>query len=127
MARFSNAAKWDPGVLGAEDLDEGPPRQASAYLLQIGMFGRRVPLEYRIVEIDRPNRVVLEAQNSMICSRDVIEVRPAGPGTTKVSYSATLTGRGLAVLASPLLAVALGRIGDRAAAGLAAVLSSPLR
>ena len=126
MARFSNAAKWDPGVLGAEDLDQGLPRLASVYRLQIKMLGRPVPLDYRIVELDRPKRVVLEAQNSMICSRDVIEVRPAGPGTTKVSYSATLTGRGLAALASPLLALALRRLGDRAAAGLRAALSSPL-
>lgn len=126
MARFSNAAKWDPGVLGAEDLDQGLPRLASVYRLQIKMLGRPVPLDYRIVELDRPKRVVLEAQNSMICSRDAIEVTPAGPGASKVTYSATLTGRGLAALASPLLALALRRLGDRAAAGLRAALSSPL-
>ena len=40
-------------------------------------------------------------------------------------YDARLTGQGVAKLADPLLAVALRRIGDAAAAGLRAVITSP--
>ena len=42
MARFSNAAKWDPGVLSSEDTDPGPPRYGSTYRLVVGALGRRV-------------------------------------------------------------------------------------
>ncbi|MGO9582567.1 MAG: SRPBCC family protein [Acidimicrobiales bacterium] len=122
LARFSNAAKWDPGVVEGEDVDEGPPGQGSTYRLVVGVLRRRVPLEYRIVEIDRPRRVVLQAQNATIRSSDLIEVSPAPGGGSTVTYEATLSTRGPALLVSPLVTLGLRRIGDRAAAGLRAVL-----
>ena len=45
----------------------------------VAVLGRRLPLEYRIEEIDRPRRVVLRAQNAAVRSTDVIEVT-AAPG-----------------------------------------------
>jgi hypothetical protein len=124
MARFSNAAKWDPGVLAAEELAGGPPGRGSSYRLQVGMLGRRLSLDYRIEEIDVPNRVVLRAQNAVICSTDVIEVAAAPGGGSTVSYSATLVPRGAARLLAPLVGLALRRIGDRAAAGLRSALAA---
>ena len=124
MARFSNAAKWDPGVLAAEETEPGPPRRGSTYWLVVGALGRRLPLEYRIEEIDPPRRVVLRGENSAIRSTDVIEVSPMPEGGTEVSYEATLTAKGAALLLTPLVGVALRRIGDRAAAGLKAALAS---
>ncbi len=59
MARFSNAAEWDPGVTEAAEDDPGPPAFGSTYRLKVRFFGLTVPLEYRIEEIDRPRRVVL--------------------------------------------------------------------
>ena len=54
LARFSNAADWDPGVVEAQDLGGGPPRQGSTYRLVVRFFGRQLPLDYQIVDIDRP-------------------------------------------------------------------------
>ena len=75
LARFSNAAYWDPGVSSAEDITPGPPAYGSTYRLVVRFLGLSVPLEYRIEEIDTPKRVVLRAENSMVRSTDVIEVR----------------------------------------------------
>jgi hypothetical protein len=122
MARFSNAASWDPGVLGAAELDPGPPRHGSRYRLLVRALGRRLPLEYRITDFDPPRHVVLQAQNSMIRSTDVIEVAPATGDGSMVTYSATLDPRGPALLLAPLMGLALRRIGDRAAAGLRSAL-----
>ena len=80
LARFSNAAHWDPGVAAAEDVTAGPPAFGSTYRLQVRFLGLTVPLEYRIEEIDAPNRVVLQAENSMVRSTDVIEVAEALTG-----------------------------------------------
>ena len=123
MARFSNAAKWDPGVLASEENEPGPPRVGSSYRLVVAVLGRRLPLEYRIEEIDRPRRVVLRAQNAVVRSTDVIEVVATPDGGSKVTYEATLEAIGAAVLLAPLVGVALRRIGDRAAAGLRAALA----
>ena len=124
MARFSNAAKWDPGVLAAEETEPGPPRRGSTYWLVVGALGRRLPLEYRIEEIDPPRRVVLRAENWAIRSTDVIEVSPLEGGGSEVTYEAALMAKGVAFMLAPLVGVALRRIGDRAAAGLKAALAA---
>jgi carbon monoxide dehydrogenase subunit G len=48
---------------------------------------------------------------------DEIRVEPAGAGAV-VTYDARLDMRGALRVANPLLKLAVGRIGDRAAAGL---------
>ena len=87
-------------------------------------FGRAVPLEYRIVEFDRPHRVVLSAENSMVRSTDVIEVSAGPGGGSTLTYDATLGLKGVAVLFTPFLGLSFRRIGDRAIVGLRAALAA---
>jgi hypothetical protein len=124
LARFSNAASWDPGVASAEEISPGPPACGSTYRLVVKFLGLSVPLEYRIEEIDAPTRVVLRAENSMIRSTDVIEVCPAHGGGSTVSYEARLAPKGISAVLEPLLGAAFRRIGERAEAGLRAALTA---
>ncbi len=125
LARFSNAAHWDPGVSAAEDITPtpGPPAFGSTYRLMVRFLGITVPLEYRIEGIDAPKRVVLRAENAMVRSTDVIEVAPALSGGSTVTYQATLAPKGASAAFAPLIAMVFRRIGDRAAAGLRASLA----
>ena len=119
MARFSNAAEWDPGVVGAEELTPGPPEIGrSTYRLKVGFAGRQVPLDYHVADIDEPTRVVFVAENGQVRSVDTISVSPSEGGGSVVSYDATLSLKGVAVLLTPFLGRSFRRIGDRAAAGL---------
>ncbi|HUY65393.1 MAG TPA: SRPBCC family protein [Acidimicrobiales bacterium] len=124
MARFSNAAEWDPGVTRATEADPGAPTLGSTYRLTVRSFGRAVPLEYRISEFDRPHRVVLSAENAMVRSTDVIEVAAAPGGGSTLTYTATLELKGVAALFTPLLGLSFRRIGDRAIVGLGAALAA---
>ena len=124
MARFSNAAEWDPGVIGAAEADPGEPTLGSTYRLTVRALTRAVPLEYRIAEFDRPRRVVLSAENSMVRSTDVIEVSALPGGGSTLTYDATLELKGGAALLTPLLGPAFRRIGDRAVVGLRATLAA---
>ena len=124
MARFSNAAEWDPGVTEAVEVDPGAPVLGSTYRLMVRAFGRGVPLEYRIAEFDRPHRVVLSAQNSMVRSTDVIEVSAGPGGGSTLIYHATLGLTGVSALFTPLLGLSFRRIGDRAIVGLRAALAA---
>ncbi len=124
LAEFSNAARWDPGVVVGERTTEGPPGVGTSFRLLVSVLGRRVPLEYRVVAFEPPRRVVLQAENGSVRSTDEIEVVASGQGGCTVTYDANLQLRGPARLFSPMLAGAFRRIGDRAMVGLREALAS---
>lgn len=121
MARFSNASEWDPGVVSGRELVAGPPAIGSRYELVVRLGRRQLPLVYEIKELVPGQRVVLEAENALVRSRDVIEVSDVGTGAAfecRLGYGARLSGRGAGVLLEPLLSIGLRRLGRRAEAGL---------
>jgi uncharacterized protein YndB with AHSA1/START domain len=123
LADFSSAAEWDPGVSEARSLTPEPLRAGARFHLVANFLGRRVPLEYRTVEIDPPHRVVLRAESGSAVSEDTITVRALPGSGSEVTYDARLEPRGALRLAGPVLGLLFRRIGDRARAGLAATLA----
>jgi hypothetical protein len=101
-----------------------PVGAGSEFKVVVRSLGRELPFVYRISTFDRPHVVELVADTGRLRSEDTITVGREGEGST-VTYNAYLTAQGVAQLANPLLAVALRRIGDAAAAGLRAVITSP--
>jgi hypothetical protein len=124
LARFSSVAEWDPSVVSAQMLTPEPVEAGSEFKVVVRSFGRELPFVYRISTFDRPHVVKLVADTDRLRSEDTITVEPDGDGCTVV-YDARLTAKGVASLANPLLAISLRRIGDAAAAGLRAVITSP--
>lgn len=116
LADFSNVEQWDPGVDRAERLDD-EIRLGTRFRVEVSALGRRVPLQYRIVELTSPWKVVLLAETPTFRSRDTVTVVPTATGCD-LTYVAELRFRGLIGVADPVLRIALRRIGDRAAAGL---------
>ena len=124
LARFSSVAEWDASVVSAEMLTPEPVEAGSEFKVVVRSLGRELPFVYRISTFDRPHVVKLVADTGRLRSEDTITVDREGEGS-RVIYDARLTAQGVARLADPLLAVALRRIGDAAAAGLRAVITSP--
>ena len=100
LADFSNTAEWDPGVVEAEKLTKGKLRKGSRYRVVVSFLGRRSTLEYEIVELEPPTRVVLRGGDAWLTSIDEITFVPRGSGT-RVTYEAKLELQGLARLADP--------------------------
>jgi Polyketide cyclase / dehydrase and lipid transport len=124
LARFSSVAEWDASVVSAEMLTPEPVEAGSEFKVVVRSFGRELPFVYRTTTFHRPHVVKLVADTGRLRSDDTITVESEGQGST-VIYDACLTAKGVAKLANPLLAIALRRIGDTAAAGLRTVLTSP--
>jgi dehydrogenase/reductase SDR family member 12 len=122
LATFSNASEWDPGVAEGEALTPGPVAIGSVYRLGVRLAGRIVPVEYQVVDMERPRKVVLQARHGRIVSTDTITVEWAGRGS-RVRYVAVLQAVGLLRLASPLVARVFVGMAERAAAGLRRVLA----
>lgn len=124
LAEFSNARDWDPGIVEAANLTGDSVGPGSRFRLVSRFLGRRVPLEYRITEFDRPRRVVLAADETSIRSIDEIRFVTTNRGS-QITYEADLRLKmPLGRLMDPLLALAFRRIGARAAAGLREALNT---
>jgi len=122
MADFANAEEWDPGVVAAEPLQDGPVGLGSRFLLQ-AKFGKSVmPLEYVIAAYEPGKRVVLVAETDKVKSTDEITFAPNGDGCD-VTYDAELETLGRFRLATPLVALLFKGIGDRARDSLRLVLN----
>ncbi len=117
LSRFDRAAEWDPGVEAGEMVTPEPVGVGSRFRLVARFLGRRIPLEYEIVELEHEKQIVLRAENRSVRSVDTITFEDDERGAVVV-YDAQLDAKGIGRLADPLLALVFRRIGDRAAAGL---------
>lgn len=121
MADARNFADWDPGVTSSKLVAGDEPGIDAAYSVSV----TGTTLRYVTKEYDAPWRAVLEARSFFLRSLDVIEVRKVGEGC-EVTYDAELELSGLLGLADPVLGLVFGRIGDRAAAGMAVALDGEI-
>lgn len=117
MADLRNLVQWDPGVRSAV-MVEGEAGTASA-VVDVVVSG--TTLRYHTTSFDPPTSVVVRAESSTLISIDRIDVEDQGD-TRVVTYDADLQLKGVLKVAGPVLRLAFGRIGDRAAAGLRRVL-----
>ncbi len=117
LSDFSTTEEWDPGVVEAQQLHDGPVGEGTEFRLVARFLGRKTALTYRIVEYDPPHAVTLRGENATVISNDRITFEAAGEGT-RITYDAELTLKGPLRLADPLLRLAFNRVGDQALAGL---------
>lgn len=117
LADFSRVAEWDPGVSAARRLTRGSIGLGSRFRVDVAFLGRRIPLEYRISEFERPSRLVLTGGDASIRSVDEITF-VSRQGGTRVTYDARVELAGLHRVVEPILALFFQRIGRVAMRGL---------
>jgi carbon monoxide dehydrogenase subunit G len=117
LSDFSTSAQWDPGVVEAQRLSDGPISVGSKFRIVTAFLGRKLSLEYEITTFEPSTRVVFEAHSKTFTSHDEITFTPSDTGTI-VEYEADLQLLGLARLGEPFLQLAFRRIGDHARDGL---------
>ena len=117
VADLTNFAEWDPGVRRAVQVEGKRAEVGAAYDVTVAAVPRDLTLRYEVVEHDAPRSCLVVARSAMFTSTDRITVVPDGDGSI-VTYDAELALNGPLGLFDPVLRLAFGRIGDRAAAGL---------
>jgi hypothetical protein len=122
MADLRNFAAWDPGVRAVRMLSGGGPGLGSAFDVDVRVPFGAMTLRYEVIGWEPPGRVVVRAEASTLVSLDEITIDASMDGST-VTYDADLSFKGALRFANPLLRVAFGRIGNRAADGLRHVLA----
>ena len=116
LADMTNFASWDPGVTRATRITGDGISVGSAYDLTVKAGGTTV-MRYVVDEVEVPHRIVWVARTAFLTSVDEVRVKPSSVGSV-VTYDAKLTFNGPLGVFDPVLRVAFGHIGDRAAAGL---------
>ncbi len=118
MADLRNFAQWDPGVKKVVQV-KGAAGGADA---EFDVTVSGTTLRY-VTEVYEPDTaLVVIAKSRTLKSTDRVTVVADG-ASTLVTYDALLELNGVLRFADPILGLAFGRIGDRAAAGLRRALS----
>jgi len=117
VSDFSTTREWDPNVLDAERVGDGPIGAGSRFKLTTSFAGRRASITYEISEHDPPRAVTFRGENATVLSVDRVTFEPIGAGT-RVTYDADLRFKGPLQIADPLLQVILNRLGRQALAGM---------
>jgi uncharacterized protein YndB with AHSA1/START domain len=127
MADFTSVERWDETAVRAVRLDDGPPALGARFRVTVRFAGRENDFDYETVAFERPDRLVLRAENGSVVSEDEVTVRPLPTDGTELTYDARLQPKGLMKLADPVLGILFKRLGDNAAAGLARELDGSVR
>jgi len=123
LSDFSTTRDWDPGVVEAERLDDGPVALGTRFRVVARFLGRETELTYAVVDICPGELVTLRGENATVVSLDTMTFADGWTGGTVVDYEADLALKGPLRVLDPLLALAFRRVGDRALAGLRAALA----
>jgi hypothetical protein len=123
LADFTNTLVWDPMIVAARRVDDGPVRLGSAFVVDLRVGSRTVPLTYTITEFAPDERVVLETKGWWYRGRDAVGVARVTDDTSQVTWDATFALRGPLGLLDPLLARGFRRVAAQAVAGLAVALT----
>lgn len=120
LADFGNAERWDPGTVSCIRADSGPVAVGSTWNNTSKVIGLTTTLTYRLDRLD-PGRVVFVGENDKgsATSTDDITVRQgAGPGTSEITYEATIVFHGFAKLAAPLMQLVFEKLGNQTVTGI---------
>jgi carbon monoxide dehydrogenase subunit G len=125
LADLRSVGEWDPSVESVE-LTGGEPRSESArYELEVSLRGRSIRLPYRVVEIDRPRRVVFAAETGSVSVRDEARIEPVSAGRSRVTWEAKLRLKGFRKLFELPFRALFARVGKNAEKGLEERLRKP--
>ncbi len=109
--------RWDPGTRRAVQVEGDGPGLGAVYVLTVGGLRGPLDLRYEVTVFEPPRRLRLVADTGTLRSDDQIAVERAATGS-RVTYRARLGLRGPWLVFTPLLALALRRIGAKGAAGM---------
>jgi hypothetical protein len=121
MSDIRHFVEWDPDIKRVVRVTGDGPGVGTAYDVTV-QAGNTTVMRYTVKEYEPSRRILIVSRTPFLTSVDEITVEPAGSGST-VTYDAKLTLNGPLGLFDPLLRLAFGFIGDRAADGLRRVLS----
>lgn len=82
-----------------------------------------VKMDYEIIELDRPRRIVARGVSSQVSGVDTLTITPTAVGGAEVRYETVIELSGASKLATPLVGAAVKSSGEKTREGLARALN----
>jgi len=120
-ADFSNVEQWDPGVVAAKKINDGPVGKGTKFEVEVKFGTGTTPMVYEITEYEPDTRLVLVGRGDKLEAVDEIRFDTAD-NMTLVDYTADLTFHNFFRYLGPLLSPTLEKVGIKALDGLSAAL-----
>ncbi|RJQ75160.1 polyketide cyclase [Pseudonocardiaceae bacterium YIM PH 21723] len=118
---FANTTEWDPGTQSCEQVSPGPIEVGTRWHNRSKIVGIKTELIYELIRSE-PGRVVFRGTNKTASATDDMAVSPGDlPGTTRITYHATIDFQGAAKLVSPIAQVVFAKVGSDVVRSLTAV------
>ncbi len=124
LADFANAVEWDPGTVSCVRNGDpsAPVAVGSTWTNTSKVLGRETQLQYQLATLTT-DHVVLKGSNDTADSTDDIHVTSLDGGRSRIRYEATITFKGLARLADPLMGLVFKGIADDTVGDMTAALT----
>lgn len=124
LADFANAVEWDPGTVACVRNGDpaAPVVPGASWSNTSKVLGRETQLQYRL-ETLTPDHVVLQGSNDTADSTDDITVTSLDGGRSRIRYEATITFKGAARFADPLMQLVFKKVADDTVRDMTAALT----
>lgn len=125
LADLRNLPTWDPEIDAVEMTSAGEAARVGATfrLTRTRKLAPDVVMDYEIIELERPRRIVARATSSQVSGVDTFTVSPTAVGGAEVHYETDIELKGLNKLATPLVGAAVGSSGNKTREGLERALN----
>lgn len=124
LADFANAVEWDPGTVACVRNGDpaAPVAPGASWTNTSKVLGRETELQYELVTL-QPDHVVLHGVNDTADSTDDITVTSLDGGRSRIRYEATITFKGAARFADPLMQLVFKKVADDTVRDMTAALT----
>ncbi len=131
LSDFTNAEQWDPNA-DRVVRNSGHGGVGSTYVVTSKFAGRTTELEYRLVDLEPGRLIRLRGEKKSVTAIDTITVTrgdstagypAAGDADTRVTYAVEFDFHGVLGWFEPVLRIAVRRLLNDGAVGLAAALA----
>ena len=124
LADFANAVEWDPGTVACVRNGDpaAPVLPGATWTNTSKVLGRETQLQYELVTLE-PDHVVLQGSNKTADSTDDIGVTGLDGGRSRIRYEATITFKGAARVADPLMQLVFKKVADDTVRDMTAALT----
>ena len=119
ISDFSNAPSWDSQTTSAKKIGDDEIGLGTVFILKGGLGGLLMfNLPYKIIEFDKPNRLIYEGKTRLFRYQDTLEFAQENGGT-RLSYKAIISFNGMLSVFNPFLSMIWQGVGDVAVRGMA--------